>query len=87
MDSSRYTRPSTSIRPRSGQDSRRVADEGRAPSGRAGHDWVLVRAYERFFDLPVVLVVVALWLVGVALLGSCALALYLLGSLLVQVLN
>ena len=45
----------------------------------------MVRAYERVLELPVALVLAAMWLAGVALLGSCALALYLLGSLLLQV--
>ena len=41
--------------------------------------------YERFLELPVPLVLVVLWLAGAALLGVCALALYLYVSLLVQV--
>ncbi len=32
--------------------------------------------YEQFLELPVAVVVVVLWLVGLALLGVCALALY-----------
>jgi hypothetical protein len=43
----------------------------------------LERAYERFLELPVPLVLVVLWLTGVMLLGACALALYLFVSLLV----
>jgi hypothetical protein len=43
----------------------------------------LERAYERFLELPVPLVLVVLWLAGAALLGTCALALYLFVSLLV----
>jgi hypothetical protein len=42
-------------------------------------------AYERFLELPVPLVLVVLWLTGAALLGTCALTLYLYVSLLVQV--
>jgi hypothetical protein len=41
--------------------------------------------YERFLELPVAVVVGVLWLVGAALLGVCALALYLYVSLLVGV--
>ena len=36
------------------------------------------RDYIRFFELPVVIVLLALWLLGVALLGSGAWVLYLL---------
>ena len=43
------------------------------------------RAYERFLELPVPLVLVVLWFVGAALLGVCALALYLYVSLLAGV--
>jgi len=35
--------------------------------------------YERFLELPVWVVLALLWLSGVALLGSCALILYMLG--------
>ncbi|MDQ5827602.1 MAG: hypothetical protein M3441_25935 [Chloroflexota bacterium] len=38
--------------------------------------------YERFLGLPVLVVLVALWVVGGALLGLCALASYLLWGLL-----
>ncbi len=33
-------------------------------------------AYEGFLELPLMVVLVAMWLVGVVLLGSCTLALY-----------
>ena len=36
------------------------------------------RVYIRFFELPVVIVLLALWLLGVALLGSGVWVLYLL---------
>ncbi len=32
--------------------------------------------FERFLELPPMFVLVAMWLVGAVLLGSCALALY-----------
>jgi len=51
--------------------------------GRIGP--TLQRMYEQFFQLPVPLVLVVLWLTGVTLLVACALALYLYVSLLVQV--
>jgi hypothetical protein len=41
--------------------------------------------YERFLELPVAVLVGVLWLVGAALLGTCALAFYLYVSLLVWV--
>ena len=44
------------------------------------------QAYERFLELPVPLVLVTLWLAGLAILGSLGLVLYLYGALLVRVL-
>jgi len=35
------------------------------------------RAYQRFWELPVPVVLVILWLAGAALVGLCVLALYL----------
>jgi hypothetical protein len=40
------------------------------------------KAYERFLELPVPLVLAVLWFVGVALIGSCVMAFYLLWLLL-----
>jgi hypothetical protein len=37
----------------------------------------VVRVYERFLELPVLIVLVVLWLAGVGFVGLCALALYL----------
>jgi hypothetical protein len=45
----------------------------------------LERAYERFLEVPEALMLVVLWFVGAALLGVCALALYLYVSLLAGV--
>ena len=98
MDSSGYTRPSTAEHARRGQAPGRpqgggedqetlTPDSEEVSEGGAGQDGVLVRAYERFLELPVALVLAVMWLAGVALLGSCALAVYLLGSLLLQVPN
>ena len=42
------------------------------------------QAYERFLELPVVVVLAVLWLAGTALLGSVALVLYSAGWVLVQ---
>ena len=39
------------------------------------------RDYIRFFELPVLIVLLALWLLGVALLGSGAWVLYLLWAI------
>jgi hypothetical protein len=40
--------------------------------------------YGRFFEMPVAVVLTVLWLAGVALLSSCVLMLYVLGSSLVS---
>ena len=40
------------------------------------------KAYEWFLELPVPLVSTVLWFVGIVLIGSCVLALYVLWSLL-----
>jgi hypothetical protein len=37
----------------------------------------IVRVYEWFLGLPVMIVLVILWFAGIGLLGLCALALYL----------
>jgi hypothetical protein len=42
------------------------------------------RAYEGFLKMPVAVVLVAMWVGGAALLGSCALVLCMAGSLLVS---
>ena len=44
----------------------------------------MVRAYERFLGLPVLVVLAVLWVAGAALLGSGALALYMVGSVLLR---
>jgi hypothetical protein len=44
------------------------------------------QAYERFLQMPVLVVLAVLWVAGAVLLGSGALALYMVGSLLVRVL-
>jgi hypothetical protein len=45
---------------------------------------IIGRAYERFLELPVVFVLAVLWMMGVALLGSIALVLYLSVRVLLQ---
>jgi hypothetical protein len=42
-------------------------------------------AYERFLELPVLVVLVVMWVSGVALLGTCALLAYAIISALVRV--
>jgi hypothetical protein len=57
------------------------------PQGpRAAIRWPLAvgRTYERFLELPVPVVLAGLWVAGVALLGSIALALYWTDGVLVQ---
>ncbi len=41
------------------------------------------RAFERFLEMPVVIVLSMLWFAGAALMGSCALVLYLAVSALI----
>jgi hypothetical protein len=53
--------------------------------GRIKH--VIGQAYERFLELPVPLVLAALWFAGLAILGFLGLVLYLYGALLAQVLT
>jgi hypothetical protein len=44
------------------------------------------QAYRRFLELPIVVVLVVLWLAGVAVLGIFVLAIYLYGSALMRML-
>ncbi len=44
----------------------------------------MARAYERFLEMPVGVVLALLWLAGVALLGSCGLVPYAVGSVLLR---
>ncbi len=48
---------------------------------------VVLRAYGRFLRGPVLVVLAVLWVGGLTLLGLCALALYLAGSVLVEALT
>jgi hypothetical protein len=41
----------------------------------------------RFFDLPVAIILPVIWLLGVAVLGSLVLVLYLLGMVLIRALG
>jgi hypothetical protein len=50
------------------------------------HTPLLLRVYEQFLELPVPIVLAVMWLAGVALIGLCGLALYLLLRLLLQAL-
>ncbi len=56
-----------------------VSPTAPAPTSRLG-----VRAYERFLKMPMSVVLALLWLVGAASLGSCALVLYAVGSMLLR---
>jgi hypothetical protein len=42
----------------------------------------MVRAYEGFLELPVWVVLATMWVAGATLLGSCALVVYMVGSVL-----
>jgi hypothetical protein len=87
MPPSEYTQPATSKHPRRQEDQARDLYEGRFGPRLVVQEGLAVRSHERFLELPVAVVLGAMWLVGVALLGSCALTLYLLGSLLVHILS
>ena len=52
----------------------------RSTIGNTGKPFLgaIERAYERFFELPAMVVLAVLWLAGALLIGACALALYLL---------
>ena len=54
-------------------------------SSSAAHPWSvgIGSAFERFLQMPVAFVLVVLWLAGAALMGSCALLLYLAVSALI----
>jgi type VI protein secretion system component VasF len=89
MESSGYAHPSTSERARRSHGPTRIAaHKDRAPSGHVEQEeGPAVSSYERFLELPVAGVLAVMWVAGAALLGSCALTLYLLGSSLLQILN
>ena len=88
MPSSGYTQPATSkYLQRPQEDPARDFYAGRFGPRLVAQEGLIVRSYERFLELPVAFVLGAMWLAGVALLGSCALTLYLSGFLLVHVLS
>ncbi len=47
---------------------------------------MVVRGYEGFLGLPVGVVLAATWVAGAALIGSCVLVMYMVGSLVLQAL-
>ena len=53
---------------------------GKYKEGKVG----VASAYEGFLELPQVVVVLVLWVAGVAFLGSCALVLYMAGSVVLR---
>jgi hypothetical protein len=57
--------------------------EGAARSAGPSPGW-LARAYEGFLEMPVLVILALMWVAGAALLGSCALALYVVGSVLLR---
>ena len=56
----------------------------KAPKSYARIPPTVGRAYERFLELPVALMLAVMWLVGAALLGSGVLVVYLAGRVLVR---
>ena len=88
MESSGNAHPSTLERARRSHGPSRIAQEARTLSGHAEQEeGPVVSSYERFLALPVAGVLAVMWLAGAALLGSCALTLYVIGSSLLQILN
>jgi type VI protein secretion system component VasF len=88
MESSAYTHPSTSECQPGGYGPTRISHEDRALEAQARQEaGMVVRSYERFLELPVWAVLAAMWAAGVALMGSCASALYLLTPLMLQIMN
>ena len=88
MEPCGYARPNTPVRARPSHDPARTAREARALGGQAEQEeGPVVFSYERLLGLPVAGVLAVLWLAGAVLLGSCALALYLVGSSLLRILN
>jgi hypothetical protein len=53
---------------------------GKYKEGKEG----VATAYEGFLELPPAVVLLVLWVAGVALIGSCALVLYMAGSVVVR---
>ena len=53
---------------------------GKYKEGKEG----VASAYEGFLELPPVVVVLVMWVAGAVLLGSCALVLYWVGSVVVR---
>ena len=60
-----------------------IAAEGSSSTG-APTPKRMARAYERFLGLPVVVVLAVMWVAGATLLGSLALALYIVSSVLLR---
>ena len=88
MEFSGYAHPSTSERVRRLHGLPRIAHGARALGGHVEQEeGPVVSSYERFLEMPVAGVLAVMWMAGAALLGSCAMTLYLLGSLLLQILN
>jgi hypothetical protein len=88
MESPAYTHPSTSEWPPGGHGLTRISYEDRTLDGHARQEaGLVVRSYERFLELPVAIVLALMWVAGAALVGSCALTLYLSGSSLLRILS
>lgn len=89
MPPSGYPQPATSkyLRRPLEDPARNFCEDRFGPHLVAQEGRIIVRSYERFLQLPVAFVLGAMWLAGMALLGSCALTIYLSASLLVHVLS
>ncbi len=63
---------------------REVSKESHSYRGAQVSGGFLGVTYERFWQMPIPVVLTVLWLIGMALLSSCVLTLYTLGTLLVS---
>ena len=65
--------------------SREALEERYLHNASPSDGFIGAAAYERFLEMPVAVVLALLWLAGMALLSSCVLLLYVLGTSLARV--
>jgi hypothetical protein len=65
--------------------SREALEERYLHNASPSDGFIGAAAYERFLEMPVAVVLAVLWLAGMALLSSCVLMLYVLGTSLARV--
>ena len=80
------SQPTTKTKPSAGEGyAGRMSERSHSHFGDEASGGLLGTIYERFLGMPVPVVLSVLWLGGLALLGSCLLILYVLATLLAQV--